>query len=83
MANISAITTDELLCQLVQTIKAVAAVRDLIWFKSQPLYYIQNAGEKLLILLLRIRVVVTEVTDAFVMLCESEIHRDRFAVPDM
>jgi hypothetical protein len=83
MANIGSIPPYQLLGQLVQAIEIVAAMCDLVWLKTKPVNDVQDTREELFVLLLRIRVVVAEEADSIVMLCESKVDSDSFAVPNV
>lgn len=83
MAHVCAILRDELLCQLVQLVEAVAAVCDLRRLKAKPLYDVQYAREVFLFLLLGIRVIISEVTRAIVMFRKAKVDSNCFGMSDV
>jgi hypothetical protein len=83
VAHVCAILLDQLLSQLVQLVEVVTAVCDLPRLKTEPLDDVQDACKVLFLLLLRIRIIVAQVADALVVLCETEVHCNGFAVADV
>lgn len=58
-ANVGLVQGNQLLGQLVQLLKVVARVGDLVRLETQPAHHVENSREILLLLLLWVGVIVS------------------------
>ena len=71
------------LSPFVQLVEIVRRMGDFVGFEAEPGDHVINSGKELLLFLLRIRVVVTQETDALVVASVTEVDVDGLSVAHM
>ena len=83
MANIRQILPDQIHGPFIQLLEVVGTVGDLVRFVAEPSDHVQDPGEELLLLLLRVGVVIPEEGDAVVGRSVAEVDVDGLGVTDV
>lgn len=83
MANVGPIPPNQLLRQLIQSVKVVTGISDGSRLEAQPLDNVPNRLEVLLFLTSRVGIVVSQITLASMVLGESKVDGNSLAVTDV
>jgi len=83
MTDVSVIALDQLLCQLIQSIKVVAGMSSFVWLEAQPLNDVPDCSDVSFLLRLRVCIIISQVTFTSMVLSVSEVHSDGLAVSNM
>ena len=68
------------LCPFIELVEVIGRVSDFVRHESEPRDHIVNSGEELLLLFLRIRVVVTQKANSFVVTRVTKVDVNGFGV---
>ena len=83
MADVCAITLDEVLCELIETIEVIAGVGLTHRCKAEPCHNLPNGIVVPLLLAFWVGVIEAQNALATVVLCKSKVYRDGLAVTDV